>query len=599
MDLLKEGDSSKDKDDSLNLLTIAQEMNREKDLLKDIMSNILQEIGLFTNYLRLRKGEEINIVFDVEYSEGYLGRTEVDKNGRRKIVLNFGRDELKDGQQYDLSKVRGALLNQEAYNLFSPISSSKDFLNNSLTQLSREFPELGHKIIKYVVRLVEDYRVEYLFKEEYPGSVRNFSDIYTAILDKFAMQYNPNSILHLLFLARMATATEHTKTSDLEHLIPSELKNLYDEFVKDIEETKGKEFDSTEMATRKILEKIKDYVKKSKENNNKAGSKSETKLNNLEKLPKLFGIEGSHKSFGSYAEGMKNTNLPSDIAEALDKAKREQDSQPYNQKFEKFAKTVSSELRSSRPNFRRDSVMGYYSYELRKTLEEYYGGHSLETTKSLLGGRLNERKIMDHLVRREPLIGPNVQLYEIRRSSVRGADLLILADTSGSMDRALETVKGVLSALVETTKGSRSVTTRFFGFPSNSGYLYDIKPDEVNSISTNGGTPLANALEKLQSEMKRAPDRNYLLFILTDGEPDNPEDVRQQLRKMKEAGIDVIAILITKYPEIAKSKFAESRVVCLDPSRDIDMRRFLQELNRELLEAFMDKKIEKQKQKMY
>jgi len=592
MDLLKEGDSSKDKDDSLNLLTIAQEMNREKDLLKDIMSNILQEISLFTNYLRLRKGEEINVVFDVEYSEGYLGRTEVDKNGRRKIILNFGRDELKDGQQYDLSKVRGALLNQEAYNLFSPISSSKDFLNNLLTHLSREFPELGHKIIKYVVRLVEDYRVEYLFKEEYPGSVRNFSDIYTAILDKFASMYDPNSILHLLFLARMATATEHTKTSDLEHLIPSELKNLYDEFVKDIEETKGKEFDSTEIATRKILEKIKDYVKKSKENNNKAGSNSETKLNNLEKLPKLFGgyVERSLKSFG-----MKNTNLPSDIAEALDKAKKEQDSQPYNQKFEKFAKTVSSELRSSRPNLRRDSVMGYYSYELRKTLEEYYGGHSLETTESQLVGRLDYQKIMDLLARGESLVGPNVRLYEIRRSSVRGADLLILADTSGSMDLALETVKGVLSALVETTKGSRSVTTHSFGFPSNSGYLYDIKPDEVNSISTKGGTPLANALEKLQSEMKRAPDRNYLLFILTDGEPDNPEDVKQQLRKMKEAGIEVIAILITKYPEIAKSKFAESRMVCLDPSRDIDMRRFLQELNRELLEAFMDKKIEKQK----
>jgi len=63
---------------------------------------------------------------------------------------------------------------------------------------------------------VEDSRVEYLFKGEYPGSVRNFSDLYTAILDEFAKKYNPNSILHLLFLARMTTATEHTKTSNFE-----------------------------------------------------------------------------------------------------------------------------------------------------------------------------------------------------------------------------------------------------------------------------------------------------------------------------------------------------------------------------------------------
>ena len=560
-----------------------------EDLLKDtiskVFSNILQEIGLFTTYLSLQKGEDINIEFNVEYSgEGLLGFTETGENGRRSIVLNLGRNELRYDLHYE-SKIRGVILHEEAHNLFSPMSSSKDLLN-LLTHLSQEFPELNPRIIEYVVQLVEDYRVEYLFKVEYPGSVRNFSDIYTAILDEFARRYDPNSILHLLFMARIATATEHTKTSNFEQVIPSKFKNLYDEFVKNIEETKGKEFDSTETAARKILKKVRDYVKENKEDK---GNNSETELNDLEKLPKLFGgyVEG---------RGRISTSLPSYIEEALNKAKREQDSQL--KKDLKFAKRGGSELRSLRSSLKRGSVNGYYSYDLRKTLEEYYSGSYLETTKSLLGGRLNEREITERLARSEPIVGPDVRLYEIRRSIVRGTDLFILVDTSESMARDLKGVKDVLSALVETTKGSRSITTHFFGFPGASGYLYNIKPDRVNSISTDGGTPLANALEELEGEMKRAassnPSRNYLLFILTDGEPDDLEGTKVQLRKMKEAGTEVV--IITSEPiEITKNKFAESRVVYVDLSGDIAMGRFLQELNKELLKAFMDKKIEKQK----
>jgi len=550
---------------------------------KNDFLNILQEIDLFTTYLSLQKGEDINIEFNAEYSEAdYLGFTKKDENGRRSIVLNLGRNELRYGSHYE-SKIRGVILHEEAHNLFTPMFSSNDF-SNSLTHLSQEFPELNPEIIKYVVNLVEDYRVEYLFKVEYPGSVRNFSDLYTAILGEFAKRYDSNSILHLLFLARMTTATKHTKTSKFEQVIPSKFKNLYDEFVKNIEETKGKEFDSTEIAARKILKKVKDYVKEDKGNN------SEAELNDdLEKLPKLFG---------SYVEGRSSistsTYLPYYIKEALNKAKREQDSQ----KDLKFAKRGSSELRSLQPSLQRGSVNGYYSYDLRKTLEEYYSGSHLETTKSLLGGRLNEREIMDRLVRREPLVGPNVRLYEIRRSSVRGTDLFVLVDTSESMiGEDLKRVKEVLSALVETTKGSRSITTHFFGFPSVGGYLYKIKPDEVNSISAEGGTPLANALEELQGEMKRAvsfnPDRNYLLFLLTDGKPDDLEGVKAQLRKIKEDGTEVIVIITSNSTEITKNNFAESRVVYLDSNGD--MRQFLQELNKELLKAFMDKKIEKQK----
>ena len=550
--------------------------------LKDTLSKILQEISLFTIYLRLREGKNINIEFSVEYSNGdYLGLTKVDENGRRTIILNLGRVELKYGSHNE-SKIRGVILHEEAHNLFTPMYS----LNELLKHLSQEFPEIQPRIIEYVVNFVEDYRVEYLFKREYPGSVRNFSDIYTAILDEFAWKYNPNSVLHLLFLARMATATEHQKTSDFEHMIPRKLEGLYYEFVKNIEETTGKGFDSTETAARKILEKIKDYIKGDKNND------SETELGNLEKLPKLFGgyVNGSISRGG---------NLPYYIEEAFNEAKREQ-----NLRLNKnliFAERGFSGLRPSQPNLQKGQVNGYYSYELRKTLEEYYGGSSLETKKSLFGGRLNEREIIERKVRGEPLAGPNVYLYEIRRSSIRGTDLFVLVDTSDSMSKDLKGVKSVLSTLVETIKGSRSITINLFGFPSAGGYLYDIKPDEVNSLSVSGGTPLADALEELQREMKRRvsynPDRNYLLFILTDGMPDNLEKAKMQLKKMKKEGIEIIIILTSEPLEDIKKAFAESRVnyLNLNSSREIDMERFTKELNKKLLEIFRNRRFEKQK----
>jgi len=185
---------------------------------------------------------------------------------------------------------------------------------------------------------------------------------------------------------------------------------------------------------------------------------------------------------------------------------------------------ASSGLRSLPPKLHSGPVKGYCYDDLRKTLEEGYSGSRLNTEESTLGGRLNERKINDLLARGEPLFGPNVKLYEIRRIIRRGTDLFVLVDTSGSMSGDLRRVKDALSSLVETTKGSSAITTHFFGFPSNTRYLYNIKPDEVNSISADGGTPSGKALKELHDEMERMfynPDRNYLLFILTDGGSDD------------------------------------------------------------------------------
>jgi|GEM_PF-5843769 len=127
MDLLKEKDLSLKERDSekylLDMGNIFQKLFQVEDL-SDITSNIfqeiLQEISLFTTYLRLQKGEDIDIEFKVDYSkEGYLGFTVADENGKRSIVLNLGRNELRGpGNE---SRIRGVILHEEAHNFFSPM----------------------------------------------------------------------------------------------------------------------------------------------------------------------------------------------------------------------------------------------------------------------------------------------------------------------------------------------------------------------------------------------------------------------------------------------------------------------------------------------
>jgi len=70
---------------------------------------------------------------------------------------------------------------------------------------------------------------------------------------------------------------------------------------------------------------------------------------------------------------------------------------------------------------------------------------------------------------------------------------------------------------------------------------------------------------------------------------------------MKEAGIDVFAIITSAPSRTIEDEFAEARVVYLDyyynsdRDKDASIKKLLRELNKKLLEALDEKRVEEQK----
>jgi hypothetical protein len=83
---LKERDSEKYLSDMGNIFQTLFQVEDLSDITSNIFQEILQEISLFTTYLRLQKGEDIDIEFKVDYSkEGYLGFTKQMKMAKEAL----------------------------------------------------------------------------------------------------------------------------------------------------------------------------------------------------------------------------------------------------------------------------------------------------------------------------------------------------------------------------------------------------------------------------------------------------------------------------------------------------------------------------------
>jgi len=220
-----------------------KEKREEEAKIRDLLNRVLQEsISLLE--------EPINVDLKIEHSKSSLFASTTLKNGRWHMSVYL--DKNKIGDPYYESKVKGVLQHEVAHIIFTPYWLYAIVIKG----LWQEFPEIDREEIEDVVNVVEDYRVESLFKKAFPESKVNFSALHTEELENFAKRYNPNSVLDLLFLASWSTTINHPKIADLEQQIPTELKNLYKEFIDCIKKTAGKEFESTETAAREILEKI-------------------------------------------------------------------------------------------------------------------------------------------------------------------------------------------------------------------------------------------------------------------------------------------------------------------------------------------------------
>ncbi|MBX9848779.1 MAG: VWA domain-containing protein, partial [Rhodocyclaceae bacterium] len=141
------------------------------------------------------------------------------------------------------------------------------------------------------------------------------------------------------------------------------------------------------------------------------------------------------------------------------------------------------------------------------------------------------------------------------RQTVEGQELdtaiAVLLDDSGSMRRtiataieaacfvplALDDVPGVHTS-IHVFPGYARASERLKGFGDR------LTPclDALASVEAHGGTPLARALNEVGGELMEFDVQRRILLLVTDGEPDSATAAEAELRRLEQAGVEIVGI---------------------------------------------------------
>lgn len=160
-------------------------------------------------------------------------------------------------------------------------------------------------------------------------------------------------------------------------------------------------------------------------------------------------------------------------------------------------------------------------------------------------------------------------------------NVVLLLDTSGSMANISEMSGGysVLQMAVQVAHGMARalrmlphVTSRLYAYSSD----LILELEDRMMLSPRGGTPTAGAINVAYMEaMRTSPKARQVMFVITDGCPDNEEATRYIIERMLARGVDMYGLELI-------SSIQDGIVAMMGPDRSAhvsDMRRFASTLN--------------------
>ena len=160
-------------------------------------------------------------------------------------------------------------------------------------------------------------------------------------------------------------------------------------------------------------------------------------------------------------------------------------------------------------------------------------------------------------------------------------NVVLLLDTSGSMANISEMSGGysVLQMAVQVAHGMARalrmlphVTSRLYAYSSD----LIVELEDRMMLSPRGGTPTAGAINVAYMEaMRTSPKARQVMFVITDGCPDNEEATRYIIERMLARGVDMYGLELI-------SSIQDGVVAMMGPDRSAhvsNMRRFASTLN--------------------
>ncbi len=183
-------------------------------------------------------------------------------------------------------------------------------------------------------------------------------------------------------------------------------------------------------------------------------------------------------------------------------------------------------------------------------------------------GRTGTRLATNRLYRLETM---NPRVFErVEQGIAVNTAVTILIDASGSMSSritlAVDAALGLYSALDKLYGVSAAVAT-FPAYVDGSEGVKVIadfndtlrtRADCFTGVSATGGTPLAEAMLWAGSNLVPRKEERKILFICTDGEPNNGEKVKQMKQMLEEEGVEIMCLGIG---HDAHDYFPDSRTI--------------------------------------
>lgn len=214
--------------------------------------------------------------------------------------------------------------------------------------------------------------------------------------------------------------------------------------------------------------------------------------------------------------------------------------------FASIARTASAQAKEA--VHRVKSVSNGLAFRLRSLVEsQTYCRKSLKQE----GARIDRPSI------HRCVTGDMRVFWHEKRSTGVNTAIYLLIDTSGSMSDRIEIARDTLLALtlaLEQTQGVQVGAARYPHVVLDAdrgeysqgveelvalGERVGPRSGVIESMTTAGGTPTAQALVFADAELAKAKADRKICFVLTDGEPDDPGALRQVLKGMQS---EVIAI---------------------------------------------------------
>lgn len=184
-------------------------------------------------------------------------------------------------------------------------------------------------------------------------------------------------------------------------------------------------------------------------------------------------------------------------------------------------------------------------------------------------GKLNTNKLVS-------ILAGNDNIFTKRGTiNTEAACVCLLIDESGSMcGRRIEEARKTAVLLNEAVKGISNLEYYCYGFTSNGCVEISVYHENgsnrcnkyaLGNIKDDGGTPTGMAMLIAQERIRAKTKSQCVMFVVTDGEPDNEQYVVQAREKCKKDNITVIGVDI-RGVEVTMKRLFENVVSIRDMS---------------------------------